>query len=215
MNSGLQTFLLSLPALLSIVNPIGGALTFSQMTRGRSVPERRLLARKVATYSAVVLLVALWIGSHLLQFFGVSLSALRIAGGLVVLSSAWTLLLSPDSHEGRDQAARDSRPDDMAFFPLTMPLTTGPGAISVAIALASNTPADPTARLFAIGGASAAALVVAFSIWGAYALADRMSTVLGHSRANVLSRLASFVLLCIGTQIMLAGIADFVRSLSA
>ena len=214
MNGAFQTFLLSLPALLSIVNPIGGAMMFSQMTRGRAAPERQLLARRVAIYSAAVLLVALWIGSYLLQFFGISLSALRIAGGLVVLSSAWALLQSPHSHEGREQAESESPQEDMAFFPLTMPLTTGPGTISVAIALASNTPADPASRLFALGGASVAALIVALSIWIFYALGDRTAALLGRSLANVVSRLSAFVLLCIGTQIMLAGIADFARSLS-
>lgn len=214
MNSALQTFLLSLPALFSIVNPVGGAMMFNQMTRGRSTSERRVLARRVAIYSAVVMLVSLWVGSQVLQFFGISLPALRIAGGLVVLSSAWSLLQSPDSLEGRDQATVSSRQDDIAFFPLTMPLTTGPGTMSVAVALASSTPAQAGDRALAIGGASAAAVVVALSIWFFYALADRISALLGPSMANVVSRLAAFVLLCIGVQIMLAGLGEFVRGLS-
>ena len=214
MSVALQTFLRSISALFSIVTPVGGAMMFSQMTRGQSPAERSLLARRVAIYSAIVMLVALWVGSWVLQFFGISLYALRIAGGLVVLSSAWSLLQAPDRHEGREQATQGGSRDDMAFFPLTMPLTTGPGTISVAIALASSTPADPEKRLYAIAGASLAAIAVALMIWVAYALADRMSALLGRSRANIVSRLAAFVLLCVGTQITLAGVADFVRSLS-
>ena len=92
MSGSIQTFLLTLSALFSIVNPSGAALIFSQITAARSHGERLMLARKIGVYSALVMLGALWGGAYVLSFFGISLSALRIAGGLIVAASAWRLL---------------------------------------------------------------------------------------------------------------------------
>lgn len=211
MNGTLQNFLLALSALFSIVNPIGAALIFSQVTSDRSHAERNELARKIAVYSAIVMLGALWGGAYILNFFGVSLSALRIAGGLVVSARAWSLLQEPEMIEERkqEQASHAEGADDVAFFPLTMPFTTGPGTISVAIALGSNLPVGEPGFLPFFLGASAAALIVAFMVWFLYAWADRVVALLGPGRARVMSRLAAFLLLCVGVQITLNGVADF------
>ena len=136
------SFLIAFPALFSIVNPLGGALIYSQVTADRSHPERVRLAWRVALYSAGVMLVALWAGASLIGFFGVTLSALRIGGGLVVATRAWELLSAPQQQEDRKQAqaAPAAGAEDVAFFPLTVPFTAGPGAISVAIALSASRP---------------------------------------------------------------------------
>jgi multiple antibiotic resistance protein len=215
MNASAQTFLLALSALFSIVNPIGVAFIFSQVTASRSHAERQRLARMIAFYSALVMLVALWGGAYVLSFFGISLSALRVAGGIVVGINAWLLLQAPERTEERkqQQAAESEGIDSVAFFPLTIPFTTGPGTMSVAIALGSNRPpAGPDVWPFVLG-ASAAAIAVALITWVTYAFAERLSALLGRSRAQVVTRLAAFLLLCIGTQIAMSGIADFVHSL--
>jgi len=162
-----------------------------------------------------VMLGALWAGATVLSFFGVSLAALRIAGGFVVATTAWTLLTAPERNESKkeEQASHAEGEEDVAFFPLTMPFTTGPGTISVAIALGSNlTWAGPDSALRALG-ASLAALAIAGCVWLAYAWADRVVDLLGRARARVLSRLSAFLLLCVGTQIALNGISDFVAGL--
>jgi multiple antibiotic resistance protein len=214
LNGATQTFLLALSALFSIVNPIGAALIFSQVTADRSHAERAMLARKIAGYSALIMLVALWGGAAILNFFGVSLSALRIAGGLIVASSAWSLLQTPERNEERkqEQASQAEGADDVAFFPLTMPFTTGPGTISVAITLGSNLPVGEPGYVPFVLGASAAAIVIAVSIWVAYAWADSLVSLLGQARARIVSRMAAFLLLCIGTQITMNGIRDFVHA---
>lgn len=215
MNGIVQTFLLALSALFSIVNPLGAAIIFSQVTANRSHAERAALARRIGLYSALVMLGALWIGASVLKFFGVSVAALRIAGGFVVASQAWLLLQAPEANEERKQAQASHAAgiDEVAFFPLTMPFTTGPGTISVAIALGSNLPASQPDHLGFVLGASAAAIVIAALVWLSYAWADTLVAMLGQARARVLSRLAAFLLLCVGTQITLNGIGDFVRSL--
>jgi multiple antibiotic resistance protein len=109
---------------------------------GRSAEERRRLARKIAVYATIVMLTALWAGAAVISFFGISLAALRIAGGFAVAAWAWELLSAPQENEDRkqEQAAPASIGEDVAFFPLTLPFTTGPGTIAVAIALSGSRP---------------------------------------------------------------------------
>jgi multiple antibiotic resistance protein len=215
MSASVQTYLLALSALFSIVNPLGSAFIVSTVTAGRAHAERVQLAGRIAFYSLIVMLVALWGGAYVLSFFGISLSALRISGGLVVAINAWSLLQAPEHTEARkrSQAAEAEGIDAVAFFPLTIPFTTGPGTIAVAITLGSNRPAAGEEAFGFVLGASAAALTIAVIVWVTYAFADRMEALLGRSRAQVVSRLAAFLLLCVGTQIALSGIADFVRGL--
>jgi multiple antibiotic resistance protein len=217
MQSIVGTFLIAFPALFSIVNPPGGALIYSQVTAERSHPERVRLAWRVALYSAGVMLVALWAGASLIGFFGVTLSALRIAGGLVVASRAWELLASPQDHEGRkqEQAAPAAGADDVAFFPLTMPFTAGPGTIAVAIALGASRPTEAFDLVPFYAGGSLAAVVVAVTVGMFYAAADRVVALLGSAGARVVTRLTAFLLLCIGVQIVLTGVQEAVRPLIA
>jgi multiple antibiotic resistance protein len=211
LNGAVQNFLLALSALFSIVNPIGSALIFSQVTAERTHEERRVLARRIAVYSVLVMLGALWGGAYVLNFFGVSLAALRIAGGLVVASSAWMLLQRPEQNEERkaERASHATGEDDVAFYPLTMPFTTGPGTIAVAIAIGSNLPVGKPGFLSFFLGASAAAVAIAVMVLVAYSFADRLVALLGPAQARVVTRLAAFLLLCVGVQITLNGLADF------
>jgi multiple antibiotic resistance protein len=206
----LATFLLAFSALFSIVNPLGGALIYSQVTAHRPRSERIQLAWRVAFYSAVVMVMALMAGAPLLGFFGISLSALRIAGGLVVAAHAWELLSVPEHQEDRkQQQATSAEPAaDVAFFPLTMPFTTGPGTISVAIALSANGPANNNDLFAFYIGSTLAALAIALIVGVSYASADRVVSLLGQARSRVVTRLAAFILLCVGVQILLTGVNE-------
>lgn len=210
-------FLLAFPALFSIVNPLGSAVIFAQVLGQRSHAERSWLAGKVAVFSAAVLLISLWGGSYVLNFFGISLGALRLGGGLVVAYRAWQLLNAPEENEARkEQQAEPARlTADAAFYPLTMPLTTGPGAISVAVALSAERPPAGHGLLAFMSGLSAAALAMSVLIWVAYRYADGVIMVLGSGGARVMSRLVAFLLLCIGTQIMVNGVEDLVSAFLA
>ncbi len=208
MTTFVGSFLVALPALFSIVNPLGGALIYHQVTGERQRGERTALAWRVATYSAIVMLLALWVGAPFMSFFGISIEALRIAGGLVVSAAAWEMLSYSNETENRkkEQAAPATGAADVAFFPLTMPFTTGPGTISVAIALSASRPASAVESIPFLGGVSVAALAVALTVGVCYASADRVVTLLGPARARVLNRLSAFLLLCIGVQILLTGL---------
>ena len=128
MSTVVAAFLLGFPALFSIVNPVSGAFIFRTRTVDRSHADRVRLARRVGVYAALVMLVALWAGSYVLAFFGITLPALRCAGGVVLALYAWSSLNAPERREARktEQLDAASGQDDPAFYPLTLPFTTGP-----------------------------------------------------------------------------------------
>lgn len=210
-------FLLAFPSLFSIINPIGGALIFNGVMTPFAHSDRVATAERVGVYALLVLLGALWGGAYVLNFFGVSLGALRIAGGAVVALSAWSLLMSPDRHEDRNRRQRETAPEDtkgnpleMAFFPLTLPFTTGPGTIAVAITLGAERPTGGSGLIAFFLGVSAAALANAAIVWVFYRFADRVTGWMGASARSIVSRLTAFLLLCIGVQILVAGVGDVV-----
>src|SRR5512143_629614 len=125
MQAALHAFLLGFPALFSIVNPLSGAFIFREVVADRALAERARVARQVALYSLLVMMVALWAGSYVLAFFGITLAALRVAGGLVVAMSAWSLLNRPEQHEAHkeEQASSAEGAAEIAMFPLTIPFT--------------------------------------------------------------------------------------------
>lgn len=211
LNATAAAFLLAFPALFSIVNPPGAAFIFNEVTAGYTARERARLSFRVAAYSLLVMLVALWGGAYVLNFFGISLGALRIAGGAVVTLRAWELLNAPERHEARKQEQAESRIgsiEEVAFFPLTLPFTAGPGTISVAIALGAQRPASGVGLLGFFLGASAAAIAIAVCIWVAYRSAERLGDMLGPTGRRTISRLSAFLLLCIGVQIVVNGVLD-------
>jgi multiple antibiotic resistance protein len=201
-------FLLGFPALFSIVNPIGSALVFYNLTELNTHAERIALARRVAVYALLVLLGSILLGGYLLNFFGVSLGALRVAGGLVVIASAWPLLMGPAPSPPPEAQRHQASPAELsarAFFPITMPITTGPGSISVAIALASDRPETGAGVLQFFAGLSLASLANVVLVYLCYAGADRVMRLVGAGGASIVSRLAAFLLLCIGVQILATG----------
>jgi multiple antibiotic resistance protein len=209
MNAAANSFLLVYAGLFPIVNPIGSAPIFLALTSRNSVAVRHQLVRRVTINSFILLLGSLFIGSHVLVFFGITLPVVRIAGGLAVASFAWRLLRDGAGTPDADGEVDETLPVD-AFYPLTMPLTVGPGSISVAIALGAQRPQEATglADIALIGGAAIAGLAaIALTVFFCYRFADRMAAILGASGINVLIRLSAFILLCIGIQIIWSGYA--------
>src|SRR5215510_4600435 len=135
-----KTLLLVLSALFPIVNPLGGSPIFLAMTREYLPAERKALSRRVALNSFFVLVGSYFIGTHILAFFGISLPVVQVGGGLIVISTGWAMLKtgSEDERRGLHQGLKPQDFYSQAFFPLTLPLTVGPGSISVAITLGAN-----------------------------------------------------------------------------
>ena len=202
-------------ALFSIINPLGGAFVFFAITRALPPPDRERLSGRVGLYMWVTLLAALFGGISLLSFFGISLPVLRVAGGIIVALTAWQVLTTsedpmssslPRLAEGREAA-------NLAFFPLTMPLTIGPGSISVAIALGADAPSRLKERLLAAAISALAVTLISVTTYLCYRFADRLTRLLGPTGTNIIVRVSGFLLFCIGIQIVWLGARELLLSL--
>jgi multiple antibiotic resistance protein len=207
-----EAALLAIASLLPIVNPLGGAPVFLLKTTDIDDAARVVMARRVARNCFLLLLASVLIGAYVLDLLSLSVNVVRIAGGLVVCSIAWSLLRQddPPALPARD-AARAASPDDLAqraFYPLTMPLTVGPGSISVAITLGANQPSELRQLLLIIAAHAVGILGVAVAIYLCYRYADRVLARLGRTGTSVLLRLSAFILLCVGVQIIWNGLAQ-------
>jgi multiple antibiotic resistance protein len=205
--SVVDAFLVVCAALLPIVNPIGSSAIFLTLTGANTTQQRNALSAKIAVNSFLVLVIAMFVGSYVLDFFGISLPIVRIAGGVLLAGLGWKLLNS-DPAPDPDHAAANAHPNPPeAFYPLTLPLTVGPGCIAISITLGAQRPKLPgLEQLLLYRGAMVFGLVViALSVFLCYRFADRLAAYLGHAGTNVVMRLSAFILLCIGLQIVWAG----------
>lgn len=204
-----NAFLLVFAGLFPIVNPLGSAPIFLSLTSDSTAAEREMLARRVAFNGFCLLLGSLFAGSWILEFFGISLGVVRIAGGLVVTAMGWKLLNNDDRDQDRHVAheAGTSGTSLDSFYPLTMPLTVGPGSISVAITLGARRPSGlgVTHAVLVAASATASLLAIAVTIYVSYRFAGTLARVLGPGGVNVLVRLSAFILMCIGIEIMWNG----------
>ncbi len=155
------------------------------------------------------------IGSHVLSFFGISLPVVQVGGGMIVVASGWALLKEKDGSDRNAVERRVSGTDVLrdAFYPLTLPLTVGPGSISVAITLGANEPHTLGGSILLIITAAIGSAFVAATIYLCYAFADRLALLLGPTGTNVIVKLTSFLLVCIGVQIVWNGVSQLLRSL--
>jgi multiple antibiotic resistance protein len=209
-------FLFAFGALFAIINPYGLAFVFHDRTVGLSERERARLALRIALYAFGVLLVSLFVGNHILRFFGISMPALRIGGGLVVAATGWSMLHAAPSFQGGHATSTVSFAaiQKMAFFPLTIPLTTGPGTIATAIAIGTNRPDDLDRMFYSSIVLMIAAIGVAATIYHAYMRSSAMARLFGEEGTSVVTRLSAFLLLCIGIQIIITGVVEVARSLT-
>jgi multiple antibiotic resistance protein len=204
-----KSIVLILSALFPIVNPLGGSPVFFALTHDYSSKTRRILARRVAMNSFVLLIASFLVGTHILEFFGISIPVVQVGGGLIVISNGWAMLKRKEEEEDRGrEAQKKAKSKDIfhnAFYPLTLPLTVGPGSISVAITLGANIPHHLGPNLVPILAGLIGSLLVAVSIYLCYGFADRLAAVIGESGMSIILRLSSFLLVCIGVQILWNG----------
>jgi multiple antibiotic resistance protein len=209
-----STFLI-LTALFPIVNPLGDAPIFLSLTHYYSPEERRMLSMRIAINSFVLIVGSYFIGTHILAFFGISLPVVQVGGGLVVAATGWALLKQKDEDSTKAEVHRSVEEQDLlskAFYPLTLPLTVGPGSISVAITLGANEPHGGHSLVFALLGSVIGAVLIAASVYLCYAFSDRLARVLGETGMSVIMRLSSFFLVCIGVQIIWNGVSALLKT---
>jgi multiple antibiotic resistance protein len=210
--SAARTALVTLAALLPITNPPGNAPIFLALTHGMGESERRAMARRVGLNCLVLLLSAAFFGRHVLAFFDISLPVVRVGGGLLVAATAWRLLRAEGEGSGDPVGASKSMTAEelagRAFYPLSFPITVGPGSISIAITLGASLPRQGVPFVVTAAGLVAGIWVAALAIWLSFRYAGHMVRWLGPTGTAVFLRLSAFILLCIGVQIGWDGLSE-------
>lgn len=214
MSDLLKNVFLIVSAIFPVINPLGAIPFFITLTESLSTSARRALAWQIALNSFFLLIGSYLVGSRILTFFGISLPVVQVGGGLVVVSTGWSMLKRREQDE-RQEMRKTIHPRDMsrqAFYPMTLPLTVGPGSISVAITLGANAP-QARQILTAIPAALIGSLILAITIFLCYGFADRLARILGPTVMSVIMRLSSFLLVCIGVQILWNGVRALLSTL--
>jgi multiple antibiotic resistance protein len=196
--------------LLPIINPLSAAPVFIA-TAGSNPAVVRRMARQIAYNSWCVLVVSMLVGIYVLDIFGISLPIIRLGGGLLVAAAGWRMLNRTGGSDVQEAVAH--REVDLthteivrrSFFPITFPLTTGPGAIAAAIALGVHLPRTPVLYLLNASIAVIGVAVTTLCIYFCYRHAAGLLAMLGEIGTMVIMRMLAFILLCIGIEIMWAG----------
>ena len=210
-----KSLLLVLSALFPIVDPLGGSPFFLALTSGYAPEARKVLSRRIALNSFFLLVGSYFVGTYILAFFGISLPVVQRGGGLIVIATGWTLLRQRDDEKHDVQKTVQTHDAYRhAFYPLTMPLTVGPGSISVAVTLGANAAHSHALHPLTILAALIGCVLIGLSIFLCYGFADRLARILGATAMTVIIQLSSFLLVCIGVQIAWNGIKALLESLT-
>ncbi|MEO6983420.1 MAG: MarC family protein [Edaphobacter sp.] len=216
-------FALSFSALLPLVNPLGSALIFLGLVGSAPIAVYRSLARRIAINTILFFAVIDLVGSALLRFFGISLPIVQVSGGFVIAAMGWSLLNQKDTSPSAEktQAAAQAQSQDIegsvlqkAFYPLTFPLTAGPGSIVVMLTLSAHIPQKTFAEsVFAHAGLLLAVILLSTTIYFSYAYAPRIARSISPSTAHGILRVIAFILLCIGVQIAWNGLVPLLTGI--
>lgn len=206
----IEIFIAVLAKVFSIVNPLGAVPMYLSLTAHYDERERLKISRATSIYFVGILLAFFWAGSYILSFFGLTVNALRIAGGLVILNSGFSLLNDnfAQSRAMNTEVQREALVKaDISFSPLAMPLLSGPGSISLMIGFFSEYQTWQERLVI-----SAVILVIGLVVYGILRLAPTLNRVLGVSGLKAGSRIMAFITMAIGVQFIIAGIVALVQT---
>jgi len=214
-------FALGFSALLPVVNPLGTALVFLGLVGLQPTAVYKSLARQIAINMILFFAVIELIGSYLLAFFGVSISIVQFAGGIVVAAIGWSVLNQPDSEKAKESAGVQAASENTStswsaktFYPLMFPITAGPGCLVVMLTLSAHAGGMTlTENILARTGLMIAVLVLAVLVYLCYAYAPQITSRIAPSTAHGILRVIAFILFCIGVQIAWNGLAALIRPL--
>ena len=216
MQEAAKNILLVVVTLFPIVDPLGGSPFFLALTKEYSPEARKVLSWRIAVNSFFLLVATYFVGTYVLEFFGISLPVVQVGGGLIVIATGWSLLKQRDD-EKEDVQETVVQPQDIsrrAFYPLTLPLTVGPASISAAITLGANAAHHHAYHPLTILAALIGLALIAISILLCYGFADRLARILGATGMTVITQLSSFFLVCIGVQIAWNGMKALLESVT-
>jgi multiple antibiotic resistance protein len=199
----------TISALLPIANPLTTVAVLPAIAGHLSPVERARQVRKACYYMAAIVVIFLLVGALLMDFFSISIPGLRIAGGLIVCKFGFNMLFPPTEHP-HEQKINAKR--DISFSPLAMPTLSGPGSIAVVISMSTGVHSQ-TALPIWLGYLSVVVgiLLVAYIAWLVLRASERLTSLLGNEGIEATSRIMGFLLICIGVQFVINGIANLLH----
>jgi len=202
-------FLGGLVGLMSISNPLSKIPLFVSLTEDMSRQDRARVARRSCLYGFAILTFTLFFGVFILEGFGISFGALRIAGGLTIALLGYRMLFG---YGYVGLTAKGGQQRNIAVFPLALPAISGPGAIAVVIGISTEIAELKTAvdKTVAYSGAIASILITCVAIWLTFRSARFISRVSGPDAMEAITRLMGFLLVCIGVQFVASGVRTFI-----
>lgn len=201
-NFGLGGFV----SLISVINPPSTMPIYMALSKDMDAKAKLALAARACLYCGCILAVSLFAGGFILQVFGISYGALRIAGGLVVVLLGYGLMYDKgDAHRSSQNGAAAQNP---AFFPLAMPGITGPGTIAVVVGISTEIRGLGAWRdeILAYAVTGAAMLAVCIVEWLFLRSAKALDARLGPGGIDAMTRLSGFILICVGVQFIASGV---------
>jgi multiple antibiotic resistance protein len=203
----MELFIAALGSLFSIVDPLGVIPVYLALTHDRSAAQRHRIVLVTMFYFALILLGFYWAGTYILAFFGISLDAMRLAGGMIIISTGLTLLRGGGAPrrktEGSAMVEEADRGHDITFSPLAMPLLAGPGAISLLIGMSTEFP-GPEDRLIITGVILALGLITYLIL----RLAPLLFRFLGRSGITAITKIMGFITMAVGIQFMITALTN-------
>lgn len=207
---GLLYILSTVGALLPIVNPLSAVGMVMTITANLTDQERTEQIRRACIYMFFILTSFLVAGGLIMNFFGISIPGLRIAGGMIVSYLGFRMLFPDTVAMSRQEQAEAASKADVSFTPLAMPGLSGPGSIAVVIGMSATAQESQHIVVGHILIAIGVAIVGVISYWVLKA-ATRLSRVLGVAGMNAMARIMGFLLICIGVQFMINGVLDVAK----
>ncbi|MFK8101082.1 MAG: MarC family protein [Saprospiraceae bacterium] len=207
----MELFVAVLASLFSVVNPLGAVPVFLAMTPDYDKAERSRTAFQTSLYVIVILISFFLGGAYILSFFGISLNAMRIAGGMVILSSGYALLNGKFAESraiNKQVKAEALVKEDISFAPMAMPMLSGPGSISLLISLNAANPAWQDQLLI-----TGVIIVTGIIIYFILNLSPLLFRVLGVAGLKAISRIMGFIVMAIGIQYTITGVVALVKAL--
>ena len=207
----MELFIFLFAALFSVLNPIGTVPIFVGLTQDYTQKERSKASMWTAINVFIILIISYFVGQYVLEFFGITITALRIAGGIIIASSGFSLLngkFSKNRGINKQVEQEVQSRNDIALTPLAMPMLAGPGSISLLIAFYQE---HHTANEILIS--SAAIGVVAMIIFVILHSAHYLSKILGSSGIVAISRIIGFLTIAIGIQYIISSVLSIIRGI--
>jgi len=220
LHSFIHLLFIGVIALFPVVNPIGSAFIVSPYFAELSKAEKKLAVGKITFYAFCICTVSLFGGHYILELFGISIPVIQLAGGIMICKMGWEFLSSDDAQED------ESKPEDKLkktvsgyrnlegklFYPITFPVTTGAGTISVLFTLSAHSASSNMRNyLMNTGAILLAILFMCLLVYIFFLNTKRIINYLGSNGEKIVNRITAFLIFCVGLQIAISGVQALIK----